>query len=359
MEQMIYKNGEPVKIGIIGDGIVDIQDITICIINSALYAYNLRYDYNKNRIVEDTRKKITAEEKIEKATISTYANEIKDYIENAELVIADEVHRSASILWKTPLNKTKNAYYRYGFSVHPETHILLRGDIFNNEWQGFISMAFKMLLDAGEESYVENGYEIIDVSHLNIQSRSISKSGTASWNKVNKIIRHAYKGLLKEINVENDHILMTPEHSAFIVNKNNDILAIDAQNIKEKDIMLKDTYKLNEYNNPFYNEKYQALNSQVYSIADYSFAGYVYDLEMNDHPSFFANDILVYNSATPYREDGCELEIEGIFGNVIDYYPIEQAILEEYLMNPEIIFLRYDYNPVSYTHLTLPTIYSV
>lgn len=166
MENMIYENGEPVKIGIIGDGNVDIQDITICIINSALYAYGMRYDPSKYRVIEDKRKKLKSEEKIEKETIISRANEIKEFIENAELVIADECHRASTVLWKTPLNYTYNARYRFGFS------------------------------------------------------------------------------------------------------------------------------------------------------------------------------------ATPYREDGCEMEIEGIFGRIIHSYPLEKAIKEKYLMDPEIYLIKYNYNPI-------------
>ncbi len=166
MENMIRENGKPVKIGIIGDGNVNIQDITICIINSALYAYGMRYDYSKHRVIEDKRKRIQAEEKAEKDTISARAGEIKEFIESVELVIADECHRASTVLWKTPLSYTYNALYRFGFS------------------------------------------------------------------------------------------------------------------------------------------------------------------------------------ATPYREDGREMEIEGIFGRIIHYYPLEKAIQEDYLMNPEIYLIKYDYDPM-------------
>jgi superfamily II DNA or RNA helicase len=42
--------------------------------------------------------------------------------------------------------------------------------------------------------------------------------------------------------------------------------------------------------------------------------GYVYDLEMSGHPSFVANGVLVHNSASPWRDDGADLEIDSHFG---------------------------------------------
>jgi len=126
IENMITEYGKPVSVGIIGDGHVDIFDkdgtpkpIIVCIINSALCAYNLRYDPNKQKVIEDTRRRVGKEEQKELSPIQANRESIQWLIENAPCIIADEAHRCASDMWKTILGKCKGAYYRLAFSATP------------------------------------------------------------------------------------------------------------------------------------------------------------------------------------------------------------------------------------------------
>lgn len=118
-EMIVDENGNNVEVGLIGDGNVNIKDITVCVINSALYAYGMRYDNGKNKVVEDKRKRVRKDEKKEKDTIVNRGAEVRELIENCIVMIGDEVHRAATCLWKVPLKKAAKAKYRIGASATP------------------------------------------------------------------------------------------------------------------------------------------------------------------------------------------------------------------------------------------------
>jgi len=118
IENMLESNGEKIEVGYIGDSKVSIQPITICIINSALHAYDMYYDNKKNKVlkIDDRNSNISKIEKNELTEIQKYKFEIRNLIENAKMVICDESHRSASDMYKAILLQC-NAYYRISLSA--------------------------------------------------------------------------------------------------------------------------------------------------------------------------------------------------------------------------------------------------
>jgi superfamily II DNA or RNA helicase len=120
LEEMLRdEDGQRVTVGIVGDGKVDIQPITVCIINSALAAYGLKFNNSKQKCEEDKRKKIPKEEQEELSAVAARREEIQALIETAKVIIADEAHRCASDMWRQILMRCKRAYYRFGFSATP------------------------------------------------------------------------------------------------------------------------------------------------------------------------------------------------------------------------------------------------
>ncbi len=111
IEERIKENGENIEVGVIGDGVVKIKDVTVVIIDSALSAYGLRFDESKKKIIKKTKK--TKKE----TEVSKFSNQIQKLIETATIIIADESHLSASAKWQTILQKCSNAYHRYAFSA--------------------------------------------------------------------------------------------------------------------------------------------------------------------------------------------------------------------------------------------------
>jgi len=63
---------------------------------------------------------------------------------------------------------------------------------------------------------------------------------------------------------------------------------------------------------------------------------YVYDLEMDGHPSFVANGVLVHNSATPYRDDDTDLLIEAALPRML-YMARPKEIIDAGILVPPII----------------------
>ena len=70
---------------------------------------------------------------------------------------------------------------------------------------------------------------------------------------------------------------------------------------------------------------------------------FVYDLEMDGHPSFVANGILVHNTATPYRQDGQPLgrkydehgnEVGFGFDAIVEVITTQELVDQAYLVNP-------------------------
>lgn len=69
---------------------------------------------------------------------------------------------------------------------------------------------------------------------------------------------------------------------------------------------------------------------------------YVYDFEMEGHPSFVANGVLVHNTATPFRLDG--LSLGDLFDKIVITKDIKFGIDNGYLCELEAIWLKTNIN---------------
>lgn len=76
--------------------------------------------------------------------------------------------------------------------------------------------------------------------------------------------------------------------------------------------------------------------ARVKGIINEPISDYVYDLEMEGHPSFVVNGILCHNSATPYRVDNQEIRIEGALGRKIYEVSCSDLINLGYLVPPKV-----------------------
>ena len=94
-------------------------------------------------------------------------------------------------------------------------------------------------------------------------------------------------------------------------------------------------------------KKYKNIDCNEYkilSIEDVDLEEYVYDFEMDGHPSFVAEGILVHNSATPWRDKGDDILIDACFGrqicNITASFLIDHP--KKYLVRPDIWLLPFD-----------------
>ncbi len=114
-EKYFLYNGIPikessVKIGIIGDGQCDIQDITICTVQSAERALTGKITKNEFDDYHPDDKTIFSEQQ---------KKNICDLIKSAKVIIVDECHHVSAETIQTILNNSFSAYYRYGLSASP------------------------------------------------------------------------------------------------------------------------------------------------------------------------------------------------------------------------------------------------
>lgn len=78
--------------------------------------------------------------------------------------------------------------------------------------------------------------------------------------------------------------------------------------------------------------------TKVQKIEEVSYSGYVYDFTVKRNGNFVANNILVSNTATPYRNDGSDMKLYAVIGDNIFYYPIAQAIRDGWIAYPFFMF---------------------
>lgn len=70
---------------------------------------------------------------------------------------------------------------------------------------------------------------------------------------------------------------------------------------------------------------------------------FVYDFEMEGHPSFVANGILVHNSATAYREDNQEIRMEGAMGRKLIEISASDLTDLGYLVPARVFMIRIEH----------------
>lgn len=179
-----------------------------------------------------------------------------------------------------------------------------------NFWDGLNS------IDTG----LYNGKEYKDISELDIFTPTVvDKEFIVKDNRIKKIIRHNITKQLWNLQVGlNDSVEVTEDHSLIIKDKNNNLISVtvlellDRESIIHKkfvdnirELIIKDTtaYNIdlkNSYmilcDNLHFDEIELYEEETILLTKVPTKTEYVYDLEVEDNPVFFANNILVHNS---------------------------------------------------------------
>lgn len=100
-----------VPIGMVGNGVCDIQKITVC------SAWTAGRVFSKNKKDKEKKEEDVVEDKWSPS--NKQASQIKDMVENAQLVMLDEAQFAAASSIRAILNNSKSASYRYGLSGTP------------------------------------------------------------------------------------------------------------------------------------------------------------------------------------------------------------------------------------------------
>lgn len=108
-EKFLSDSGENIKVGVVGDGKCDIEDITIITVQTAVRSIGKK----KVKIVNDA----PAEKEIECSDDDK--EKIRNLIDNAMVMVCDEVQHWSSETCQIISDHCKNAFYRFGVSATP------------------------------------------------------------------------------------------------------------------------------------------------------------------------------------------------------------------------------------------------
>jgi superfamily II DNA or RNA helicase len=110
LESSLRMNGHDIKVGQIGGGIVDIQEINVLTIQTAVRALGRKWDSST---------KFDSEDVDDPTPIEKYRDQIVSLIRNAKGVICDEVQHWRADTCQTVTRELSNAYYIFGMSATP------------------------------------------------------------------------------------------------------------------------------------------------------------------------------------------------------------------------------------------------
>ena len=173
-------NNVPVKVGQIGNGKKDIQELTVMTIQTAMTALDVKlekFDDEDNAGDDDT-------------DISDIKGDIRDLIRSAKLMMCDEVQHWASKTCQTIADASSNAYYRYGLSATP--HRDAGDDLLIDACFG------RSIVDISASYLIKRGY-LIKPEIFFIRMDNMSDSEYSSYPKI-------YQHCLKENTLRNEYI---------------------------------------------------------------------------------------------------------------------------------------------------------
>ena len=204
-----------VPIGKVGGGVVDIQDINVVMIQSAIRALHRndqKFDVNSYKYDDEDQWLEDSQEEREKAA------QIVAMIKNAKGIILDECHHASARTVREVLEESKLAYWRYGCSVGPDSYVEMKGGCFGNGFVGPISKAFD-ISSKFSTPRICHDIEIIDLK--NVLARGWQDKSFL-WKQCNSIIKHPGKQCLK-IKAKGVDLLVTPEHSIYHAKEGNPV----------------------------------------------------------------------------------------------------------------------------------------
>lgn len=110
LERGLLMEGRKMEVGQIGGGVVDIRDVNVCTIQTAVRALGAKWDKAHKFDSEDTD---------DKTPIEKHKSEIREVITSAKGSICDEVQHWRADTCQLVARELKSAYYTFGMSATP------------------------------------------------------------------------------------------------------------------------------------------------------------------------------------------------------------------------------------------------
>lgn len=187
-EDYFRQNGNPIKVGQIGGGIIDIQDINVCTIQTIVRAlgekWTAKYKYDSDDTDDNT-------------DVSNYKKQITELVHETKGSISDEVQHWKAETCQIVAKHLKSCYYTYGFSATTERDA---GD------DMLIQACFgKKIVQITASELIEQGYLVKPyIKFIHIKNR---KSKFKQWQAIYK-----------------DRIVDCPEYNSIVANISNSFI---------------------------------------------------------------------------------------------------------------------------------------
>jgi len=183
LQKSLLIAGKQAEVGQIGGGVVDIKDINVCTIQTAVRALGKQWDSKYKFDDEDTDDKTPIEER---------RKDIIDVIRSAKGSIADEIQHWRSDTCQLVARELKSAYYTFGMSATP----------FRDEGDDMLIQACfgKVITQITASQLIREGYLIRpDIKMVHVKNK---KSIYKQWQSLYKdqvVENDLYNGMIANI----------------------------------------------------------------------------------------------------------------------------------------------------------------
>ncbi len=110
LEENLCQNGQPIQIGQVGGGIIDIKDVNVMTVQTAVRAVGEKWD---------SKHKFDSDDSDDKTPIEQRRADILAVLKSAKGIICDEVQHWRADTCQLVARALDNAYYTYGLSATP------------------------------------------------------------------------------------------------------------------------------------------------------------------------------------------------------------------------------------------------
>lgn len=183
LEAILKHNGSRLSVGQIGGGIIDIQDVNVCTIQTAVRAFGKRWDQ---------KYKLDDEDSDDKTPIEKYRNEIQSVIRSAKGSISDEVQHWKASTCQLVAKELKSAYFTFGLSATP----------FRNEGDDLLIQACfgKKIAEITASELIREGYLMKpDIKMVHVRGDTSSYKQWQSIYKEQVVENESYNAMVANI----------------------------------------------------------------------------------------------------------------------------------------------------------------
>jgi len=208
LEAILSYNNSPLEVGQIGGGVIDIKDVNVMTVQTAVRALGQSWDKKTKFDDEDTEDKTPIEDR---------KKDIIDIIKSSKGVVSDEIQHWRADTCQLVSKSLSSAYYTFGLSVSPESYVVIKDS------EGICTTT------------IENLY----YNQRKCSTLSVDKLCHPSWKKITNVVRHRPTSKLIRVKTKFGQMIdVTESHSVFILDEDWNLACKKGSEIKKNDILI-------------------------------------------------------------------------------------------------------------------------